>query len=374
MESAENRLDQPDRRLDIDQKVAQAAALIQEAGCEGLLLLDPENFAWLTSGAMDRGLPDPSTAPAVYCNGEQRWLVASNVDAQRFFDEELDEMGFLLKEWPWHWGRDQFLADLCQNRRIACDRPLADAQVVAEPLRQLRRTTTNYEQACYRALGQILNHALEATCRTLSPKETEREVAGQVAHRLMHRGAQPLHIGVAADRRACLYRNAGYTSIQVQKYALLTATARKYGLTATASRGVCFGPPDPELRQEQNSVCRVSASYLASTWPNAVPRQVLQAGRRIYELSGFEHEWRQAPQGYITGRLAVELPLLPDTEELFQPGWVVTWNVTAGAASSCDTFLITDEGPKSLTSVETWPVKRIRIQGAELIRPDILQR
>ena len=77
---------------------------------------------------------------------------------------------------------------------------------------------------------------------------------------------------------------------------MVTATARKYGLHATASRTVCFGALPEDLKQEQNAVCRVSASYLASTWPDAVPREVLLAGRRIYTLSNFEHEWLLSPQ------------------------------------------------------------------------------
>jgi Xaa-Pro dipeptidase len=375
METDEKRLDGiSDRRLDVDAKMPLVAGLLQQTGCEGLLLLEAENVAWLTSGAMDRGRPDPASAPALYSNGDQRWLLASNADSQRLFDEEIDGLGFQLKEWPWHWGRDQLIADICQNRRIACDRPLADTKDVSEDLRQLRRTLTPYEQACHLALGGLLSHALEATCRTLTPQETEREVAGQVMHRLMHRGVLPLYVGVAADGRSRTYRNAGVTSVQIQKYALLTAMARKYGMVATASRAVCIGPLDDLLRREQNAVCRVNASYLASTWPEAVPREVLASGRRIYQLSGCEHEWRQAPQGCITGRLPVELPLLPNTEELFRAGWAVTWNVSAGAACNCDTYLITEQGPLVLTPVENWPVKRIRIQGAELICPDVLIR
>ena len=52
----------------------------------------------------------------------------------------------------------------------------------------------------------------------------------------------------------------------------------------------------------------------------------------------------------------------------------MTWNASAGAASSCDTFLITEQGPKIMTPPEAWPLKRIRIQGAEFVRPDVLQR
>ncbi len=363
-----------DRRADIDAKMAKVAELLRQVGCDGLLLLEPANYSWLTSGAMTRGLTDPAAEPAAYGNGEHRWIIASNVDSQRIFDEEVDGLGFQLKEWPWHWGRDQFLADLCHNRKVACDRPVNGIVNVAQQLRSLRRQLTAYEQACLLAVGQSVAHALEATCRTLSRGETEREIAGHLSHRLIHRGLLPLHISVAVDGRSRLYRRFGFTSSSLERYAVLTVTARKYGMYVTASRSVCFGDLPPDFRQDHNAVCRVSAGYLASTWPDAVPREILLAGRRIYLISGYEHEWQLAPQGHLTGRCPVEMSLTPQTEELFQPGWSVTWNASAGAAVSCDTFVITEEGPRLVTPTEYWPLKRIRIQGAEFVRPDVLQR
>jgi Xaa-Pro aminopeptidase len=363
-----------DRRADVDAKTGRLGALLQAVGSEGLLLFEPENVAWLTSGAVARALPDPASAPAVYCNGEQRWLIARNADSQRWFDEEIDGLGFQLKEWPWHWDREQLVADLVQGRRVASDRPFGDCRVAADEMRRLRRTLTPYEQACLLALGEMLAHALEAACRTLAVNETEREVAGHISHRLMHRGAVPVHIGVAADGRSRLYRHFGFTPTPIRHYAVLTAAARKYGLYAAASRAVCFDAVDGSLQREHNAVCRVSASFLASTWPDAVPREILTAARRIYLISDFEHEWMQAPQGWLTGRAPVELMLTPQTEELFQPGWAVTWSPNAGAASGADTFLITEEGPKAMTPSEGWPLKKIRIQGAEFVRPDVLQR
>ncbi len=366
-----------DRRVDVEAKQVRVAALLREVGREGLLLLDPVNVAWLTSGASARGVLDPATAPAVYCTAEGRWLIASNVDSQRMFDEDLEGLGFQLKEWPWHWGREQFLADLCLTRKLACDLlpgVEGDFVVVDQPLRKLRRNLTPYEQACLIALGQIVAHALEATCRTIESGESEREVAGQLSHRLIHRGVHPVQVGVAADGRSRTYRRHGFTPTLIDKYAVLTATGRKYGLCASASRSVCFGEVPEELKTAESAVCRVTASYLTSTWPDAVPREVLLAGRRIYLLSGFEHEWLLAPQGHVTGRAAVELLLTPQTTELLEPGWAVTWNATAGPAVSCDTYLVTEQGPKPVTPPEVWPLKRIRIQGAECIRPDVLVR
>lgn len=363
-----------DRRSDIDDKQAQVTALLEENGCEGLLVFESENFSWLTSGAAIRGVIDRSERPVLYFSKDQRWVIASNVDSQRLFDEELDGLGFQLKEWPWHWGREQLLSDLSQGRKLASDRSHGQCVSVADSLRRLRRTLSPYEQACLRTLGQILSHALEATCRTLAPNQTERETAGQISHRLLHRGAHPVVIGVAADGRARLYRQCGFTETAIRRSCVLTVTARKYGLCATASRSVCFGTPDDDFRKEFEAACKISATYVASTWPDAVPREILSAGRRVYTLCGFEHEWMSCPQGHVVGRESVELALTPQTDELFQSGWAVCWRVSVGAALSCDTFLVTDKGPDTVTPTETWPLSRIRVQGLDFFRPYLLQR
>ena len=47
---------------------------------------------------------------------------------------------------------------------------------------------------------------------------------------------------------------------------------------------------------------------------------------------------------------------------------------SAGAARGGDTYLITEQGPRLITPTEVWPLKRIRVQGAEFVHPDILQR
>jgi len=363
-----------DRRADLEKKQARIANLLQQVGCDGLLILDPDNFAWLTGGAAARGVVDPAEFPALYYSADQRWVVTSNVDSQRLFDEELDGLGFQLKQWPWHGDREQLLADMCHGRAIACDRSRSGLKSVSEPLRRLRRALTPYEQACLRAVGAIVSHALEATCRNLAPNESEREAAGQLHHRLVHRGAQPVLVEAAADGRSRRYRQCGYTAVAIQRYGVLNVTARKYGLCVTASRSFCFGEPDATFRKEHAAACKVSATYIASSWPDAMPRQILATGRHIYQLTGFEHEWRLCPQGYVTGRAPVELKLTPQTEELLQADWAVTWYGSVGAACSCDTFLISNEGPASATPTEVWPLKRLRVQGAEFLLPDLLLR
>ncbi|HLN29315.1 MAG TPA: M24 family metallopeptidase [Gemmataceae bacterium] len=372
--SANGATGESDRRADVDAKQAQVAALLNQVGCEGLLLLEPENFSWLTSGAAARGVLDPADLPVLYLGAEQRWVMSCNVDTQRLFDEELDGLGFQLKEWSWQSSRESLLADVCHGRKIACDRVYGAFTPVGDQLSKLRWPLTLYEKACYQALGATVSHALEATCRTMSPGETEREIAGQLSHRLLHRGAQPLAIEVAADGRSRRYRQCGFTSAPVTRYCVLSVHARKYGLCATASRSVCFGQPDQTFRREHDAACKVSATYIASTWPDALPRQILNTGRHVYQVTGFEHEWRLCPQGQVTGRLPVERKLTPQTEDLFQNGWAIAWHASVGAAFSSDTCIVTEEGARVVTVPEMWPLKRIRVQGAEFFRPDILLR
>src|ERR1019366_6841666 len=154
---------------------------------------------------------------ALYFTPDARWLLSSNVDSQRLFDEEIDALGFQLKEWPWHLERAQLLADLCQGRNVACDAPIGSCKLLIPELQAMRRPLTDYEIACHRTLGQTLSHALEATGRTLSVGESEREIAGQISHRLMHRGVQPVLISVTADGRGRAYRQASYTSTPITK-------------------------------------------------------------------------------------------------------------------------------------------------------------
>lgn len=363
-----------ERRGDIESKQQLVADLLRREGCEVLICLRPENFAWLTAGGTTRGVLHEDVQAGLYFNPENRWILCSNVETQRLFDEEADGLGFQVKEWPWYVGRKPLLTELRTSRKAACDVPMEDCTHVGDELAVLRRSMSDYERACYRALGQIVSHALEATGRTLLKGESEREVAGQLCHRLIHRGVQPVMVMIAADGRAGSYRQAGYTSAPIRRSCVISVVGRKYGLYAQASRSLCFGSPDSKLRKEHDAACKVSATYVASAWPDSVPKQILAAGKRVFQLTGFEHDWMLSPQGHVTGRVPVELEFTPRTEELLQDHWAVTWLGSVGAALSCDTFLLSEEGPKPVTLIENWPLKKIRIQGAEFTRPDLLVR
>ena len=181
-------------------------------------------------------------------------------------------------------------------------------------------------------------------------------------------------LSVAADGRVRDYRRHGFTSAPTEKYAVLTCTARKYGLHVTASRTFSFGPPEERLRKEHLTACKVAATLIASTWPDAGFKEMFNAAKRVYLLTGFEHEWQLCPQGWITGRLPVELALLPDSTTLLQAGWLATWGPSVGGSACVDTFLVNESGPQRLTPTDQWPLLSLKISGSEILVPNLLER
>jgi Xaa-Pro aminopeptidase len=365
-----------ERTAEIAAKQEQLAELMREEAREGVLLLTPANFAWFTAGAVIRGLTDLDDLPAVFLqNGSYRWVVCCNVDTQRLFDEELDGLGFQVKEWSWQQGNARVLADLCQNRRLLCDTTFADCSNGAERLQSIRRVLSPWDQNRLRDVAKQLVHAVEATGRNFQQGESELEVAGQLGHRLIRHGLDPVTIQVAADDRMRTYRRLVPTEAAVERNCVIQATARREGLYATTSRVVSFGEPDEQFRREMEIACRWSGVLVLLSTADRSPADVIAAGMPLLERGGFEHEWRLAPIGWGTGYAAQEQLLLPDdSRQHLKSGWAIVWQGSIGAVTCADTMLVTDDGPELAAPPEYWPLKRVHLGERAVDRPDVLVR
>ena len=193
------------RRLDIDAKQELVARLLEDCGCDGLLVLHPANFRWLTAGANPVGLIGRDEAPGLYFTVQQRWLLASGTDSPRFFAEELDGLGFHLKEWHWTMSREQMLADLIFGRKVAADQAFRDCKFAGAFFTSGRRRHSKYESERLMELGKLTAHAVEATARNFSWGDSEAEIAGHLAHRLLRHGIEPIALQVNGDGRGARF-------------------------------------------------------------------------------------------------------------------------------------------------------------------------
>ena len=362
------------RRADVDAKQDLIGKIVADLGCEAAVLLMPAHVAWFTGGMAVRGLVADSERPGIYTNGTQRWLICGNVDTHRLFDEELDGLGFQLKEWPWNVGRASCLGDLIAGKKVAVDRPYPNLPLINERLRGELRPLTQFELEQFLTLGRSLSHALEATAKDMTVGQTEADVAGEIAHRLMRRGAAAEMVSVTADERATTYRRAGATAAVVTFACTLQATATQFGLHATSSRTVHFGPPSPGFRAAFDTACKLAAVYRSMSRPEESMATAGEAGRWLLANTPFEYEWRLSQPGYGTGRLAAEELRRQGHDEPFASAQALVWQARIGPAAVVDTAVVSSEGPVPVTPAEDWPFKRIRLKERVNDVPDLLVR
>lgn len=363
------------RRAEIDERQASLAGLIKELGVEQLLLLEPPNLAWFSGAPLTRAIIDPAEQPALVVSESQRWVICSNLDTQRLFDTFLDEHGFQVKEWPWHVGREQLLADLCQNRRVGCDRLVRDCVPASEPIKSLRLTHSPSTQAALTQLGRDVAHALEATARNFGPGQPEQEIAGHLGHRLLHHGIEIEVMHVAADGRFAVDSRPVFGDRPVQHRCAMMVIARRDGLHVTAARSVRFGAAETPELEELAMAGPIAAARLVALRRGSTPRAVFASGQLAAINAKADDVWRDAPAGWLTGWLPIEDSLTPSAEWTFGPGHALTMGARVGGSLFADTYFIGTAGVECLTRTdEAWPIRRYRLPDRSVDIPDVLVR
>jgi hypothetical protein len=362
------------RRLDIDGKQHLVARFLHDCECEGVLVLHPANFRWLTAGANPVGLYGRDEWPGLYFNSQQRWLLASATDSPRLFAEELDGLGFMLKEWHWSASREQMLADLVYGRKVACDQPFRECKYTGAFFANERRKLSTHESGRLAELGKTVAHAVEATARNFDWGESEQEIAGQVAHRLVRHGAEPVEIQVHGDGRARQFRRRGIGSSPVESSCIVQATGRQFGLHASAARTVFRARPADNDKAEFDAAMRWRVAHLATAHIGDRVAVSLEAGKVALRPTAFEHEWRAAPPVALTGREPSEGIFLPTAQDRWTAGWAVVWQERIAGAAIVDTYFIGPDGWQSFTPPSEWPIRRAKVAERTFDIADLLVR
>ncbi len=362
------------RRSELAQRQSFVAALLADTQTDQLLIFEPPNLSWFAGAPLARGIFHPAEQPLLIVSATQRWVVCGNNDSQRLFDTFVDDLGFQLKEWPWHTGRDKLLADLCDKKKLCCDRHVRDAVSIAERLQRERLTHSPRCQQALRDLGRDVAHALEATGRAAETGDPERELAGQVAHRLAHRGIEAIAIHAAGDDRDASDARPAYTDHKCQRSCTLSAIGRRDGLHVSASRTIWFGFDEEAGTKQREIAGQITAARSAALQPGVAVSAIFNAGQRVAKALNQEYAWRDGPFGYWTGWLPIETLLSPIGAELLATGQTITLTTRVGMASYLDTYLITDAGSERITSDVEGTIRRYRIAGQIIELPDGLRR
>jgi Xaa-Pro aminopeptidase len=374
LSSGEFDITDPDRYEDVDRKQAQITAFLARKRYDALLLREPCNFAWFTSGGECPRHAGGEPAAALFITPDARVVVADNVDAGQLFDRQLGGLGFQLKQRAWHEGRIGLLDDLCRGRNVACDAGQPGTTDESTEISALRLPLTALECERLRKLGTIAAHAVEATARHIEPGQIEADIAGHLAHRVVRHEALPLRLRAVADGRGQAHRNWNFGNQPLRRWCILSATVSRWGLCCTATRSVVFGSPPDELLiafQQAGMLEATGMFFSQAGWPLAT---VWQRVYRIFEKQGIGDEWQAADQADVVGFRPSEVALVPSSAFTLLPRMAVHWHPSVGPAQVGDTILVSDEGYELITPATDWPTLFVSVKGKPVHLPDILVR
>ena len=367
------------RRADVEEKHGGLVAYLDETGLDAVVLGRADSLAWFTSGG-DLGQsttrPRPASAWA-FVNRKCRSLFTDNVQSARVFEEEVAGLGFQLKERPWYRrprrGR-------LRPRPVQVDRlRRRPARLSPTPgrLRALRWPLSTVERQRLRELGRTLTLAVEATCRNFQPGETEADIAGHLAHRLLREG-------VDAGRASGSPATTAWPAIAsrrsrpppIRNRATIAAVGRRHGLCASATRTVSFGPVDAEFRAAHTprGDGRRHLHLLLPARRGRSPRSSAGA-KRIYEKFDHPHEWTLDYQGALIGYSPREMVLRPELTTRPRPrDWPSAGAPRSNSARSEDTVVVDARGYEVVTEAQDWPKIEVQVKGFTMPRPAILER
>jgi Xaa-Pro dipeptidase len=374
LSSGEIDLTNPERFDDVEHKQRRIAEFLERHQYDAVLLQDVAGFAWFTSGAECPRLPGEAPAAALFITPDARVVVANNIDAGYLFDRELGGLGFQLKQRPWHEDRRILLEDLCRGRKVASDSGIEFTTLEAESLAALRRQLTPVERERMRTLAGLVTHAVEATARSLSAGQTEVEIAGELAHRLVKHAVHPLRTRVIADGRAAVYRHWIASETPLKRWCLVGAIGSRWGLHCACMRAVVLESPAPEVIASYHQAAMLAATAMFFSQSGSPLATVWQKVRRIYEKLGFPDEWQLADQADVIGYRPREVPLVPQTEFELQAGMAIHWYPSLGPVQMGDTVLVGDAPGELMTRPVEWPQLCVTVKGEPVYLPDLLIR
>lgn len=355
-------------------KAERVQELLQREGLDALLLHRVSSFAWITGGAASYVTTNSEIGPSsILIAPGGKYVITNNVEAPRLREEErLEEKGFTLRVAPWHDSED-VIAQLTSGLRVGCDGPYPGAVDLGASVSVLRRSLLPEEVERFRALGPACGEALEKGARSVRPGLTEHEIAALVARETWATGVTPTLILVATDERVFDYRHPLPTQKPLRRYAMLVLCGRKWGLIASCTRLVHFGPLSADLRRKQESVARVDASLIAGTRPGMRVADIFKTALQVYAEEGYPQEWTLHHQGGCAGYEGRECKATLDCSEVVHQGEAFAWNPSITGTKSEDTIIVGSADNEIITATGEWPTLAIETDGRTILRPAILE-
>lgn len=294
----------------------------------------------------------------------------------RLLQEGLPGLGAkpLVYEWFDSLGALETLKSVVDPKKVISD--TGDWGTVAKPelFAPLHYSLQPIEVKRYKALGKAAEAAMNETCRSFKPGQTEFSLAGQLSDACWQRNLTPIVLLVATDDRINQFRHPLPTQKKLKRHAMLVLCARQYGLIVAMTRLVHFGKLSPELKRRHAAVCAVDVTFHQNTRIGTPVREIFRRAEAAYAEQGFTDEWHLHHQGGPCGYQGRDYLGTPTASGVVLPNQPFAWNPSITGTKSEDTIMATEKGPVVITDSKDWPMIEVPWNGKKIKRPDILVR
>ncbi len=359
---------------EFSQKQDRIKALLRAHKLEALLLQRVSSFAWATCGAVSYvNTATTNGEAALLMTPSGRYVITNNIEARRLEQEErLAAQVWEFRVVPWYEKRDT-VAELSRRLRLGVDGPYPGATDLSSDLARLRAHLTPEEGERFRVLGRLCAEAMDGAVWAIRPGQTEYQIAGLLTREAESRGVQAIVNLIATDDRIFSFRHPLPTKKKLERYAMLVLCGRKWGLVASLTRLIHFGPLPDEVRRKQEAVAQVDATFIAATRPRARLSDVFKRGMEAYAQVGYPDEWKLHHQGGLAGYEPREYVATLDSTEEVYAGQAFAWNPSITGTKSEDSIIVNEKGYEIITAMEDWPQIPVRMEGQLIERPAIVE-
>jgi len=342
-------------------KLGTVRRFLEQQHLDALVIGRQDNFAWLTTGG-DSSVVISSEMGAAYLvvTLHKQWLASHRMDGRRLLEEQITGQGYELETLAWDEGSPlDLVAHVTAGMRVGADFPMPGARLLGSQIVDMHYPLTDLEIDRYRWLGAECHRILGNVARRLQPGISERNVAAHILHDYAGAGMTVDVLIVGFDERISRYRHPMATDRPLQRYALLHAAARRWGLHANITRLVHFGAVPGPLRRAMECAQRVGAHVATMLAPGVRFADILAEQKKVYREAGMVDEWRLHFQGGITGYILGDAGRCLDPEARAVERQAYDYFITATGAKFEECMLLTERGLELISQGPDWPARSI---------------
>lgn len=364
------------RHAEVDHKRNRIAAFLTEKGIDAVLIARHDNIAWATAGLVDVRvgmLREFGAASLLFTREGGSFYLTTNNEARRLADEEFAGLRFAPVVNRWYASDLRAsIAKIVGSGVVAADMGQEGLQPLS--IQSLRFELTESEAARYRWLGRHAGEAATVVLGRIEPGLSERAMQTLLAEHLMSRDIMPSVYLASVDERVVQYPHPVPRAGTLKHLGMLCFCARRWGLSVSITRFVCFGPLPAGFEEHLGMVTEVNARLLHATRPAATSDELFRVAKDAYAVLGQPEGETMHHQGGATGYLEREWFARPGGAERVTRLQAFAWNPNLHGAKVEDTHLLHDGRMETLTFTPDLPTVITVLGGTEYRSAGVLRK